>query len=89
MKGNLSSNEVQIRRLIDNWAKAVRARDMKGALANHAKDMVMFDVPPPLQFKGIEAYKETWQLFFDTNPGGKGSFELRELKITAGDNVAF
>jgi ketosteroid isomerase-like protein len=50
---------------------------------------VMFDVPLPLQSKGIEAYKMTWNLFCDSNPGGKGSFELRELKITAGDTVAF
>ena len=62
---------------------------MKGALAHHAKDMVTFDVPLPLQSKGIEAYRRTWELFFDSNPGGKGSFELRELKIIVGDTVAF
>lgn len=24
----------------------------------------MFDLPPPLQCKGIEAYEQTWDLFF-------------------------
>jgi ketosteroid isomerase-like protein len=62
---------------------------MEGALARHAKDIVMFDVPLPLQSKGIEAYKKTWELFFDTNRDDKMSFELRELKIIAGDTVAF
>jgi hypothetical protein len=38
-----------------------------------------------LQSKGIEAYRKTWELFFDSNPSGKGSFKLRELKIIAGD----
>ena len=89
MKSTVISNEEQIRRLVNEWAKAVRARDINGALAHHAKDMVMFDVPLPLQSKGIEAYRKTWELFFDSNPGGKGSFELRELKITAEDRVAF
>lgn len=50
-------------------------------MARHAKDIVMFDVPLPLQSKGIEAYKKTWELFFDSNPGGNGSFELTELGI--------
>jgi ketosteroid isomerase-like protein len=84
-----ASNQRQIRQLVNNWTKAVRAKDMDGALAHHAKDMVMFDVPPPLQSKGINAYKKTWELFFDTNREAKASFELRELKITAGDTVAF
>jgi uncharacterized protein (TIGR02246 family) len=88
-KNDKPTNEEQIRRLVNNWAKAIRARDMEGALAYHAKDVVMFDVPPPLQSKGVEAYKNTWKLFFDNNPGGKGSFELRELKIIAGDTAAF
>jgi ketosteroid isomerase-like protein len=63
MKGNVASNEEQIRRLVDKWAKAVRARDVDGALAHHAKDVVMFDVPLPLQSKGIEAYKKTGSCF--------------------------
>jgi ketosteroid isomerase-like protein len=58
-----SSNERQIRTLIEKWASAVRARDIDGALAHHTKDMVMFDVPFPLQSKGIEAYKKTWEFF--------------------------
>ena len=84
-----NSNETQIRALIANWAKAVRARDMDGVLAHHAKEVVMFDVPLPLQSKGIVAYKKTWELFFDNVPGGKRSFDLKELTITAGDTVAF
>jgi ketosteroid isomerase-like protein len=45
------SNEMQIRTLIEAWAKAVRAQDVGGAIANHTDDMVMFDVPLPLQSK--------------------------------------
>jgi ketosteroid isomerase-like protein len=84
-----NSNKTQIRGLVENWAKAARDKNIDGVLAHHAKDMVMFDVPLPLQSKGIVAYKKTWKLFFDSNPGGKGSFELKELKIATGDTVAF
>jgi ketosteroid isomerase-like protein len=88
MTGNVASNEEQIRRIVNDWAKAVRMRDLDGALAHHAKDVVMFDVPLPLQSKGISAYKKTWELYFASNAGGEGSFNIEELKITTGDTVA-
>jgi ketosteroid isomerase-like protein len=84
-----NSNEIQIRRLVENWARAVRARDTEGVLANHTDDIVMFDVPPPIQSKGMAAHKKTWDLFFSYSAGGEGSFDLVELSIAAGDTVAF
>jgi len=82
-------NENQIRSLIENWAKAVRNGDMKGIIAHHTDDIIMFDVPFPLQSKGIDEYKKTWDLFFKYSPGGEGSFNITELKIISGENIAF
>jgi uncharacterized protein (TIGR02246 family) len=84
-----SENETQIRALIENWAKAARAQDMDGVLAEHADDIVMFDVPAPLQSRGIQEYKGTWGLFFAHSPGGPGSFDVTELQITADEKVAY
>lgn len=84
-----NSNETQIRKIIETWAKAVQEEDMEGALASHTKDMVMFDVPLPLQSKGIAEYRKTWELFFANSPGGPGSFDVAELQVTAGETVAF
>src|SRR5262249_20443703 len=64
-----NTNEAEIRELVENWANAVRAKEMKGVLARHADDIVMFDVPMPLQSRGIDEYKRTWDLFFDNNRG--------------------
>jgi uncharacterized protein (TIGR02246 family) len=83
------TNEAQIRALVENWAKAVRAQDMQGAIAHHSADIVMFDVPEPLQWIGIDEYRKTWELFFANSPGGPGSFDLTELQIMAGDGVAW
>jgi ketosteroid isomerase-like protein len=87
MADNNHSNETQIRKLVENWAKAVRDGDMQGVLAHHADDIVTFDVPPPLQSKGMAEYKKTWDLFFQYSPGGEGSFDLVELKINAAGNL--
>ncbi|MDX8498242.1 nuclear transport factor 2 family protein [Mesorhizobium sp. VK4C] len=78
----------QIRALIEQWAEAVRRKDMDGILRHHAPDFIMFDVPPPLQSKGIEAYRDTWPLFFGASPNPP-VFDIVDLKITAGAEVAF
>ena len=83
-----TSNESVIREFVENWARAVRAKDLNGILANHSPDMLMFDVPPPLQSKGIEAYKKTWDLFFSWSQDS-GVFDISEMRITAGNDVAF
>ncbi len=49
----------------------------------------MFDVPPPDDgVRGIDAYRESWPAFFEWQRKG-ASFEIIELDVTAGDDVAF
>jgi len=83
-----SSDEAAIRTQIEAWAAAVRRQDMAGILRNHAADMIMFDVPPPLQLRGIAAYEGSWPQFFDASPRPI-KFDVVDLKITAGQDVAF
>jgi uncharacterized protein (TIGR02246 family) len=80
--------EIQIRALIEAWADAVRRHDYPGVLAHHEQDIVMFDVPPPLQSRGMEEYKKTWDLFFRYHKPSQ-AFDIEELAITAGEDVAF
>jgi len=81
-------NEAAIRELVESWARAVRVKDLDGILANHSTDMLMFDVPPPLQSKGIEAYKKTWELFFSWS-NDPVVFDIKDMNIIAGSDVAF
>ena len=62
---------------------------MDGVLAHHTDDVVLFDVPPPAQRKGMADYKDSWELFFAYSPGGEGAFDLLDLQIAASDTVAF
>lgn len=81
-------DESAIRDLVENWAKAVRTRNLDGILANHSPEIKMFDVPPPIQSNGIEAYKKTWDLFYSCSPD-PAVFDITEMNITAGEDVAF
>ncbi|WP_338831931.1 YybH family protein [Bradyrhizobium sp. 27S5] len=80
--------ETQIRALIESWADAVRRHDYPGVLAHHDQDIVMFDVPPPLLSRGLDEYRKTWDLFFRYNRPGY-AFDIEEIAITAGEDVAF
>src|SRR5450432_1080410 len=84
-RGNAES---QIRAVIEAWADAVRRHDLSAILAHHDEDIVMFDVPPPLQSRGIDQYRKTWDLFF-TYHKPLQPFDIEELAVAAGDNVAF
>jgi ketosteroid isomerase-like protein len=83
-----TTDEATIRKLVEKWAGAARAKNLEGVLAHHSQDILMFDVPPPLQSKGIEAYKKTWDLFFGWAQDA-GIFDIEEMIITAGKEVAF
>lgn len=85
----MDADERQIRELIANWARAVHAQDLDGAIARHSDDVVMFDVPEPLQSIGVDEYRKTWELFFANVPAGPGSFDVSELNLFVGDRVAW
>jgi uncharacterized protein (TIGR02246 family) len=83
-----SKEEAAVRQVIEAWADAVRRRDYAAIMAHHSADMLMFDVPPPFQSKGMDAYRKSWDLFFKWAPT-PAVFDIREINITAGDDVAF
>lgn len=82
------TNEEQIRELITNWASASKNKDIKGIMAYHVPDLIAFDVPEPIQFTDAAAYAKHWESFFPMMTGDV-IFDVQELKITAGEDVAF
>jgi len=80
--------EVDIRALIERWANAVQRQDIETIVARHATNFLMFDVPPPNELRGIDAYRDSWAPFFDHFKDG-GVFAIERLDVTAGDRAAF
>ncbi|MCU1239854.1 MAG: hypothetical protein JWO71_580 [Candidatus Acidoferrum typicum] len=85
-----ANNETEIRRVLDRWAKAFHARDLNGIMSIYEPGdaLVSYDIVPPLQYSGYEAYKKDYQEFLDQFQGPV-EIEYRDLKIVAGDTVAF
>jgi uncharacterized protein (TIGR02246 family) len=88
MEKDRATNEAAIRDLIDGYVKAIRTKDIDGVMSVYAPDLVAFDVVPPLQCVGADAYRKVWQEFFETFQSPI-PYEIRDLTITAGDDMAF
>ncbi|HEX6453906.1 MAG TPA: nuclear transport factor 2 family protein [Trebonia sp.] len=80
-------DEAKIRLQVDKIVEGIRAKDLEGLKQLYAIDVVSFDVEPPLQHVGIEAKLKNWAkaftFFQDVN------YEVRDLTVTVGDDVAF
>jgi uncharacterized protein (TIGR02246 family) len=85
---NKALDEVQIRALIEEKIKAVRAKDIDGAMSSYAPDVLSFDVVNALQYFGSDAIRKRLEEWFSSFQGSIG-FEIRDLSITSGDAVAF
>lgn len=82
-------DEQRIRDLIERWVAAVHGGDLETVAADHADDLVVYDVPPPRDgVRGLAAYRETWPPFFAWQRSG-AVFELTRLDVTCGADVAF
>src|SRR5829696_6306152 len=63
--------ERSIRAMIERWTAAVHDGDLDAVAADHADDIVMFDVPPPDDdVRGMDAYRRTWPPFFEWQRSG-------------------
>lgn len=54
----------------------------------YTPDVVSFDIEPPLQHVGAEAKRKNWERVFGLYERPLG-YEIRDLTITAGEDVAF
>jgi ketosteroid isomerase-like protein len=88
MNHDVEDDERQIRLLVDRWAAAVRAYDVAGIVEHHSPNILMFDLPGPTQARGLDAYRESWPQLFEWFHGAR-VFDVSELEITAGSDVAF
>jgi len=85
-----NKNEAEIRAVYDQWAKAFKAHDLDGIMALYAPGdaVVAYDVVPPLQYVGKDAYRKDYADFLAMYEGPI-EVEYRDERVVAGDDVAF
>jgi ketosteroid isomerase-like protein len=82
------TGEAEIAHLVDGWARAMRAKDVNQVMSYYAPGILSFDLAPPLQYRGADVYRRSLGEWFSTFRGPVG-YEIRDLSIAAGHDVAF
>lgn len=85
-----ASDRAEIEALEQRFINAFKAKDLNGIMSVYVPDrsLFVFDVIPPRQYVGFEAYKRDWQDFlalFD----GPITVEFSDLDITADGRLAY
>ena len=80
--------EAQISETMNTWAQELRARNLNAVMSHYAPDNVAFDLTPPLQVRGADAYRKNFETWF-ASVQGPIDYEIRDLHITTSDDVAF
>jgi len=83
-----ASITVVLRRRIDDIAQAIRDKDVERLLAFYAQDVTAFDLRPPLDVRGANAYRKNFQKWFASFEGPL-DFEFHNLRIVPGEGAAF
>ena len=79
-----------LKALEDRFITAFRAKDVNTIMQLCVPDesLVVFDVTPPLERKGADAYRKDWEDAFNRFEGPLEA-EVTDLNVTAGGDVAF
>lgn len=80
-------DEATIRQQIGRIVEGLRAKDLDALRRLYATDVVSFDVEPPLQHVGVAAKLKNWANVFLVFE--EVDYEVRDLTLTVGDEVAF
>src|SRR5262245_60400207 len=81
-------HEAAIRQRVADWATAISAKDIDAVASLYARDVVSFDLTPPLRYAGAAGKRRAWQAVFAAL-SGPIAYEIRDLNVTTHGELAF
>src|SRR5437016_3858373 len=88
VEDNKKNDETEIQRLLDDGIRSLRDKNIEGIMSLYAQEVVSFDIVPPLRYVGAEAFRIVWKQVFSSFQSPI-SYEIHDLNITVGGDVAF
>jgi uncharacterized protein (TIGR02246 family) len=88
VEANKQNDEAEIQRLLDEGIRSLRDKNIEGVMSLYAPEVVTFDIVPPLRYLGADALRKLWEEVFFVYQGPI-DYEIHDLTITVGDDVAF
>jgi uncharacterized protein (TIGR02246 family) len=83
------SDEAQIKALEQRIANGANAKDVGAIMKNFAPDetLLVFDVIPPREYRGADAFRKDWEGFFDRF--GRITIQNSDMNVTSHGEMAF
>ncbi len=88
VEDNKKNDEAEIQRGIEGGVEAIRDKNIEGVMSLYAQEVVSFDIVPPLRYLGADAFRKRWEEVFLVYQGPI-DYEIHDLNITVGDDIAF
>ena len=88
VEANKKNDEAAIQGLLDDGIRSLRDKNIEGVMSIYALEVVSFDIVPPLRYVGADAFRKPWEEVFSSFQDPIG-YEIHDLNITVGDDVAF
>ncbi len=85
--GLQAGDEAELRQLITEQMNAIGAKDMDRLMKLYAAEVVVFDVKPPFQTTGADAWRQTWEACLPYLPGSFQT-EMRDLHLAVSGDLA-
>ena len=83
-----TTDEAQIRQQLGNWKAAFEASDIEKMMSFYAPEIVAFDLMPPIEFVGEDAWRANWVNFFEQFDGNP-ILELENVEVYCSGDIAF
>jgi ketosteroid isomerase-like protein len=85
-----AKDEADIKAMEGRFIAAFKAKDINAIMACYVPDqsLIVFDVSPPRQFTGAQAYKMDWQGYLAAFPGPWDA-SISDLDVTVGGDIGY
>jgi ketosteroid isomerase-like protein len=84
----LSKDDAPLRARLVTLAQAIRDKDIDAVMAHYAPDVVVYDVMPPLDVRGTDAYRKNFERWFGAMHGFI-DYEMKDLRVSMSESHAF
>ena len=86
--GTPNKEEARLSELTNSWVAALRAKDVDALMSHYEPDALLYDLAPPLRYRGADAYRKNWEEWFASFQGPVG-YEIHNLSVSVGNDIAF
>ena len=84
----LLGSEDEVLERIDSLVEAIRHKNIDRVVGHYAPDVVVFDLQPPFEVRGVAAYRRSFEKWF-ASMSGRIAYEMSDVHVSADDTHAF